>query len=210
KFEKTPTISQAIVELKNAIFKARNQIKSLQTETGNDELDTTVSAGIVCASPDGKNRFLVVAHVGDSRIYKYNPETAVLIQLTKDHSLVGALLAAGVITIQEAHQHPHRNQIYKSVGSLNAPKDIDILVIPLQAGDIYFAMSDGIPDNISPSGLPVAITEEYQKSYDRSSKRSNLRMLAKALIQRAQNIMSTLSQHSKYDDACVAILKAPD
>src|SRR3989344_788990 len=102
KFVKTPTINEAVIQLKNAIFGGSVQIKELQSKGGNPDVDTTVSAGIVCGSPDGKRRFLLTANAGDSRIYRYRPNNAALEQLTTDNSLVQELVKAGVLSPEQA------------------------------------------------------------------------------------------------------------
>jgi protein phosphatase len=164
---------------------------------------------VVCASPDGTKRFLVVANVGDSRVYRYVPSTGTVEQITRDHSIVEALVASGQITREEAFEHPQRNQIYRCVGSLRAPKDIDFTVTPISDGEIYLAVSDGVSDNLTPTGLPLAIRDEYQKGFDSGTKKVDLKKFSKGIAQRAQNVMATPSTHAKKDDACVAVLKAP-
>ena len=51
-----------------------------------------------------------IAHVGDSRLYRYREPTA-LTQITRDHSVVAALVEAGIIEPDEIYTHPQRNQI---------------------------------------------------------------------------------------------------
>ncbi|MCL5432400.1 MAG: protein phosphatase 2C domain-containing protein [Patescibacteria group bacterium] len=208
-FASAPTINQAVMTLKNAIFAATGEIKALQRQIGDDQVDTTVSTGVVCASPDGAKRFLVVANVGDSRVYRYAPSTGIVEQITRDHSIVEALVASGQITREEAFEHPQRNQIYRCVGSLKAPKDIDFTVTPISDGEIYLAVSDGVSDNLTPTGLPLAIKDEYQKGFDAGTKKVDLKKFSKGIAQRAQNVMTTQSSHAKKDDSCVAVLKAP-
>ena len=53
-----------------------------------------------------------VAHVGDSRAYRYRDGT--LEQLTTDHSLVGELVRSGALTEDEAAVHPHRRSCARS------------------------------------------------------------------------------------------------
>jgi protein phosphatase len=59
--------------------------------------------------------FWRVLHIGDSRVYVVGPQG--MYPLTKDHSLVGELLARGSITPEEARVHPHRNVLTRALGA---------------------------------------------------------------------------------------------
>lgn len=54
-------------------------------------------------------------HVGDSRIYLIRDRQ--LQQLTQDHSLVWDLLSSGLITRDEAENHPQRNILTRALGT---------------------------------------------------------------------------------------------
>lgn len=89
-----------------------------------------------------------VAHVGDSRIYRYTPsknkKTHTLAQLTDDHSFVGRLLKDGFLTEEEARNHPRRNVLYQSIG---LKKQITVQVndpVPVKEGEKYLLCSDGL------------------------------------------------------------------
>jgi len=56
-----------------------------------------------------------VAHIGDSRVYAVSEDR--ICAITKDHSLVGELLARGNITSEEAKVHPHRNVLTRALGT---------------------------------------------------------------------------------------------
>lgn len=85
------------------------------------------------------------AHVGDSRIYYYNFAKKTLFRLTKDHSVVQALVDQGVITEAEAEHHPEKNKIRKSLG-IKADVEPESCQIPLRPaeGDILLICSDGL------------------------------------------------------------------
>ena len=57
---------------------------------------------------------VVIAHVGDSRAYLLRDGE--LVRLTKDHSLVGELVARGKLTEEQAEQHPQRSVITRALG----------------------------------------------------------------------------------------------
>ena len=84
---------------------------------------------------------VVVAHVGDSRAYLLRDGD--LIRLTKDHSLVGELVARGKLTEEQAEQHPQRSVITRALGP-EANVQVDIDIFPAKAGDLFLLCSDGL------------------------------------------------------------------
>lgn len=91
--------------------------------------------------------FMIVDHlayifnVGDSRTYMVREGT--IYKLTTDHSLVGQLVAGGLIEPDEVYTHPQRNQIFRSIGDkLNV--QIDIFKQQVHPGDILLSCSDGL------------------------------------------------------------------
>ena len=84
--------------------------------------------------------------VGDSRIYRLRDSQ--LQQLTRDHSHVQELVDQGLIAPENAHRHPLANVITRAVGSTNELQ-IDEVVHPLQAGDLFLLCSDGLNKTVS-------------------------------------------------------------
>ena len=98
-------------------------------------MGTTVTAAYVGESE------VTIAHVGDSRAYVLRAGD--LIRLTKDHSLVGELVARGKLTEEQAEQHPQRSVITRALGpEPNVQVDVDIF--PAKAGDLFLLCSDGL------------------------------------------------------------------
>jgi protein phosphatase len=85
----------------------------------------------------------IIGHVGDSRCYLVRGPTTT--QLTNDHSRVGEMLRAGLITPDQAANHPARSMISRSVGS-EPGVSVDIVRQPTQAGDTFILCSDGLWD----------------------------------------------------------------
>jgi protein phosphatase len=86
---------------------------------------------------------VVLAHVGDSRIYRIRGGRCE--QVTDDHSFVNAQVKIGLITREEAEKSQHRNIITRSIGTRAAVKP-DVTVHPAVAGDVYLLCSDGLSD----------------------------------------------------------------
>lgn len=107
---------------------------------------------------------LMIAHVGDSRIYLIHQGE--ISQLSEDHSLVAMLVASGQITQEESLEHPDRNILTKSLGSKRQLSDgyvqdlrrtKEALSMTLEDGDILLLCSDGVWDLVS--------TEEIAKIF---------------------------------------------
>ena len=86
-------------------------------------------------------RYMYIAHVGDSRIYRLRG--GALEQITQDHSLVEELVRARIITREQARTHPRRNIITRALGTQgdNAP---DLLAADAQPGDLWLLCTDGL------------------------------------------------------------------
>jgi serine/threonine protein phosphatase PrpC len=87
-----------------------------------------------------------LAHVGDSRIYLLRDGE--LYQVTKDHSLVQALLEQGKITPAEADHHPQKNLVTRAVG-ISCFVDIDYIEITNLEDSALLLCSDGLTNTCS-------------------------------------------------------------
>lgn len=99
---------------------------------------------------------LWLAHVGDSRCYRYRNGT--LTQLTADHSIVEEQLRAGQITPAEAARSPMRNLITRAIGS-QATIDIDLQGLSPEPGDLYLLASDGLTRELTDSEIATSLAE---------------------------------------------------
>ena len=82
------------------------------------------------------------AHVGDSRIYMVRGDAVK--QLTEDHSLVATMVREGLLTAEEAENHPRRNVLQRSIG-VGEEVEIDVRgPIELQENDTFVLCSDGL------------------------------------------------------------------
>src|SRR6476659_7106115 len=84
---------------------------------------------------------VVIAHVGDSRAYLFRDGE--LVRLTRDHSLVGELVARGKLTEEQAEAHPQRSVITRALGP-EPSVQVDADVFPARAGDVFLVCSDGL------------------------------------------------------------------
>jgi serine/threonine protein phosphatase PrpC len=98
-----------IESLKNAVLRANETVIS----RGESDLKLEGMGSTLTAVVLNKNR-LYFAHVGDSRGYIIHKDS--IAQFTEDHSYVASLVKAGVITEEEAKNHPDDNIITRAIG----------------------------------------------------------------------------------------------
>ena len=94
----------------------------------------------------------VIAHIGDSRVYRYSQNK--IEQLTFDHSLVWEMKAAGQLTEEEEKQGKvPKNVITRSLGPFAECK-VDLEgPFPVQVGDTFLLCSDGLTAVIEDSEI---------------------------------------------------------
>lgn len=79
---------------------------------------------------------------GDSRAYLLR--SGVLTRLTRDHSLVQALVDQGALTEEQAEGHPHANIITRAIGADGPDPELDKVTGLAEEGDRYLLCSDGL------------------------------------------------------------------
>jgi len=83
----------------------------------------------------------VVAHVGDSRVFRLRGGE--LHQLTRDHSYANALVELGVLKPEQVEDFPHRHLVTRAVG-LGRDVEVDVQASEVVPGDIFLVASDGL------------------------------------------------------------------
>lgn len=139
-----PSDTDTETALKTAICDANALIyRAAQRMGGQNGMGTTLVALVAI-----EDRFLV-AHVGDSRIYRYRSggkrpsASGSLTQLTTDHSWVEEQVSRKSLTREQAEASPYRNMITRSVG-VEENVVPDISTHQAEPGDVYLLCSDGL------------------------------------------------------------------
>lgn len=100
----------------------------------------------------------VIAHIGDSRIYRLSGER--LEQITHDHTFVQRLIDTGQITIDEAAVHPRRSVLMRVLGDVDASPEIDVDIIELDGGEVFMLCSDGLTGVISDEDIRTVLSKQ--------------------------------------------------
>jgi protein phosphatase len=131
-------------------------------------MGTTVVAGLL-----HDNR-VIVAHVGDSRMYRLRADR--FEQITMDHSLLQELVDRGFYTPEEAQRVTNKNYVTRALG-VEPTVDVEVSEQPVQKGDYLVLCSDGLTDMIEDEDIHLTI----------STFSANLDTVVKQLVQLAND-----------------------
>lgn len=123
----TTLLAQACQVAAKAVYDRTHQLRK--------DMRTTLVAALVVGSR------LYAANIGNSRLYKINRNG--IRRVTEDHSMVGRLVKQQMLSLEEAHNHPQANVIYRSLGD-RPNVEADIFEEDLQTGDTLLLCSDGL------------------------------------------------------------------
>jgi serine/threonine protein phosphatase PrpC len=114
----------------------------LQDNQGGGSGLRRMHATVVTLWLDARAGLALWAHVGDSRLYRLRH--GVVDQVTTDDSVVQRMVEAGLITSEQAREHPHKNQL---VAALGIEDDVDPHTLSepaaIEDGDAYLLCTDG-------------------------------------------------------------------
>jgi serine/threonine protein phosphatase PrpC len=139
--------------------------ESAQREKGKRGMGTTF-VGIFTAN-DG----IYVAHVGDSRVYRYR--NTQLESLTEDHSLLNDYIKMKRLTEEEIQNFPHKNVIVRALGMKDTVKVDTRFEVPA-LNDTYLLCSDGLCGPVADYEIAQTLAEH-----------ADLKTCAAKLIERA-------------------------
>ena len=126
-----------------------------------------------------------ISHVGDSKIFLLRSNK--MIQLTKDHSLVGKLERLGIISSEQARVHPNRHILLKALG------DQPIMLADFYSGDvipndIFCLITDGVLEHETQEELNLLLqTDNSEEGF--------------------KKIISEMNQRGGYDNMTIMTVK---
>lgn len=129
-----------------------------------------------------KDRVGACLWVGDSRLYRYR--NGELVQLSRDHSQLEDMIEMGMLSREEAENHPDRNVITRAIG-VETPVYVDVSLFTTQVGDIFLLCSDGLHGAVS--------KDEIVKSLEhRDVEKSTAELIEKSLANGAPDNVSAI------------------
>ena len=117
---------------------------------------------------------VVVAHIGDSRLYRLRDERLALI--THDHSLLQEQIDQGMISAKDARFSQNKNLVTRALG-VEPSVESEIHEYEALPGDVYLFCSDGLNDMLPDEEIELVL----------QSLTANLELAADHLIQMAND-----------------------
>jgi protein phosphatase len=138
----TPRVGELLI---GAVQRANEAvIGAARSEAEAHDMGTTIA----CVLARGDRA--AVAHVGDSRVYRYRNRR--LETLTDDHSLLAECLRSGYLTPELAGSFPYKHLVTRSLGA-DDTVEVDLRVIEPLSGDIALLCSDGLSGVVEPKEI---------------------------------------------------------
>ena len=127
-------------------------------------MGTTCTAAAIVRSDDYDALYYV--HIGDTRLYLIRDGQ--ISRVTRDHSYVGRLVEAGMLSPEDAEHHPQRNILTAALGTnpeliMDAPAQPE----PLRPEDVLLLCSDGLWGQMRDAEILNAVEH---KSAERASR----------------------------------------
>jgi len=145
-----PTATGAAQQLERALHEGNRKIcDSVLTHGEWRGMGTTIVALLALGDR------VVIGHVGDSRAYLLREGK--LHRLTSDHSWVNEQVKLGLMTDDEAHQHPMRNIVTRALGN-RVDLKVDLTQEDVRPGDLFLLCSDGLNSMMSDGEILATLT----------------------------------------------------
>ncbi|MHB1590388.1 MAG: Stp1/IreP family PP2C-type Ser/Thr phosphatase [Sulfuricella sp.] len=127
---------------------------------------------------------ITVAHVGDSRLYRYRQketepkgtEPAQFEQITRDHSLLQEQIDSGMISREDARRSSNKNLVTRALG-VDPAVNVEVQEHEALPSDVYLLCSDGLNDMVGDEEIQLTL----------SVLGTNLELAAQQLVQMAND-----------------------
>jgi protein phosphatase len=148
--EASHSLSNFVEAVEQRLVETNSRLREYAEREETHTIGSTVVALLV------RGEHAVCLWAGDSRMYRYRDGK--LTQISQDHALVEELVERGVLTPEQAVDHPHGNLVTRAVGAADR-LFLDVEIIPIQAGDVFILCSDGLEKEIAENEMSKLIAE---------------------------------------------------
>lgn len=176
-FENIPHLIIQAIEIAN-----QNIYRYSQQNSEKKGMGTTVVLAFIYEN------LISIGHVGDSRAYRFNPETG-LQTLTKDHSFVQELVNQGIITEEQSLYHPRKNEITRALG-IHEYVVPDIQQHTIRPNDVFALMTDGICSLLTFQQILEILSQSHFTAQ-----------------QMAEKLVNTANELGGYDNSTIQIIR---
>ncbi|MBR0163719.1 MAG: Stp1/IreP family PP2C-type Ser/Thr phosphatase [Lachnospiraceae bacterium] len=166
--------------LKNAITSANEKLRE---KALSDEELYGMGTTVVAATLKGKE--LLVANVGDSRLYIIGDTIR---QITKDHSLVEEMVRMGGIDEETARHRPDKNIITRAVGAMDRVQ-VDFFKVKMREGDIILMCTDGLTNMLEDEEIRMIVNGQRD------------------IIEKAEKLVEAANNHGGRDNIAVILVE---
>ncbi len=139
------------------IERCRERIVALGSRDVSDNPGSTVVAGVLVTSEDGRCYWMFV-NVGDSRAYL--AAEGVVTLLSKDHTVVQELVDAGELSPEQARHHGERHVITRALGAIEQSA-ADYTLVPITGRCRLLLCSDGVSGELSEAAVADELLGEH-------------------------------------------------
>ena len=144
-----PGAADLLHEVRRRVNAANAELRAMAAERGPEVTIGSTIAGLIV-----HGRHFACFWAGDSRVYR--SRNGELDRLTRDHSLVQAMVDAGLLLPEKAEHHPHASVIQRAVG-VEDVLTLDCVHAKVMPGDVFLLCSDGLTRMVGDAELERSI-----------------------------------------------------
>ncbi|MGH8321423.1 MAG: PP2C family protein-serine/threonine phosphatase [Gammaproteobacteria bacterium] len=147
------SLSALVDAAEERLFDANRKLLTLAMRQKERTIGSTVVALVA------RDRHAACLWAGDSRLYRIRGRR--IEQMMQDHAMVEDLIASGLITREEAAEHPQANRITRAIGAMPS-LFLDVELFAIQPGDIFLLCSDGLYKELSEDEIVRTLDNDVQ------------------------------------------------
>lgn len=141
-------------EVRDLLFDTNATVRTHRADApAQREMHTTV-VGLFIDLREGR---AIWGHAGDSRLYLFRDGQ--MLAHTRDHSVVQALVDAGLLTPEQTRTHPRRSELQSALGTEPEHLLVSVSSRPwtLRAGDAFLLCTDGLWEFVDEAAMCASL-----------------------------------------------------